>query len=184
MELNWFMIYTKSGAEKKVLSLLGQQKLECYWPHYKAKYPDNDKKYHSSPLLRNCVFVNTELGKIKDIKKVPGVVNAAYWLNRPAIITDAEITYLKEFLEDHVDVYLEKTPVNMHWDPNSANNIFVHTEKVYHDNSEQKTLTLFSLGYKVVANVKKGQVQIISSWNSQKNSVPYKFSLTHWILGN
>lgn len=184
MEMNWFMVYTKPEAEKKVSSLLTQKNFEHYWPHYKESYPDSDKNYHSIPLLKRYVFVKTGQNRIEELKSLPGVVNTAYWLDKPAVISDAEISYLKDFLKDHIDVYLEKTPVNMHWLTNPANNIFVHTEKIYQDNSEQRTLTLFSLGYKVIANVKKGQVQIISSWNSQKNSVPYKFSLAHWILGN
>ncbi len=184
MEMNWFIVYTKPEVEKKVLNLLSQKNIEYYWPKYKDAYGPHDKNYHSHPLFKSYIFVKTYKNTLKDLKKIPGVLNMVYWLNRPAIISESEIKYLKEFLDDHVDVSIEKVAVNMQWLKNPANNITIENENIYKDSVEQKNLTLYSLGYKITARVRKGQVKIIPSWRSQKNAIPYKFSLTQWILGN
>lgn len=184
MEMNWFMVYTKPDAEKKVLNLLAQKNIEHYWPQYKDAYDGHNKNFHYHPLLKGYVFVRAKENTLQDLKKIPGIVNTVYWQNKPVVIADAEIKYLKDFLESYADISVEKINVNIQWSTTAGNQTLIQTENIYKDNVEQKSLVLFSLGYKITARLKKGQVQIISSWHSQKHTVPNKFSLTHWILGN
>ena len=102
----WYAVYTKSRTEKKVTLRLKEAGIEAYCPVNKREKQWSDrKKITEEPLFRSYVFVNIDLEKEAHIvRRTLGVVNFVYWLNKPAVIQDAEILAIQQFLSQHAAV--------------------------------------------------------------------------------
>lgn len=102
----WYAIYTKSRMEKKVSLRLEEAGIESYCPVTKRKKQWSDrKKIVEEVLFRSYVFVNIDLVmQGATVRKTFGVVNFVYWLHKPAVVQDAEILAIQQFLSDHMEV--------------------------------------------------------------------------------
>ncbi len=105
----WYAVYTKSRTEKKVALRLQEAGIEAYCPVNKREKQWSDrKKITQEPLFRSYVFVNIDLEKQGHVvRRTLGVVNFVYWLSKPAVIQDAEITAIQQFLSTHASVEVE-----------------------------------------------------------------------------
>ena len=102
MEINkqsWFILYTKPQQELKVAERLDKLSLETYCPYMEEvrQWSDRKKKI-LVPLLKSYVFVRLLEKERSIVFDVPGVVRYLYWLEKPAVASDHEITILKESL--------------------------------------------------------------------------------------
>jgi transcriptional antiterminator RfaH len=102
MEINkqsWFILYTKPQQELKVAERLDKLSLETYCPYMEEvrQWSDRKKKI-LVPLLKSYVFVRLLEKERSIVFDVPGVVRYLYWLGKPAVASDHEITILKESL--------------------------------------------------------------------------------------
>lgn len=102
MEINkqsWFILYTKPQQELKVAERLEKLGIESYCPYTEEirQWSDRKKKI-VVPLLKSYVFVNLQEKDRSKVFDVPGVVRYLYWLGKPAVASDKEITILKESL--------------------------------------------------------------------------------------
>ena len=102
----WYAVYTKSRMEKKVSLRLAEVGIESYCPVTKRKKQWSDrKKIVEEVLFRSYVFVNIDLvTQGAAVRKTFGVVNFVYWLHKPAVVQDAEILAIQQFLSDHMEV--------------------------------------------------------------------------------
>ena len=102
----WYAVYTKSRMEKKVSLRLEEVGIESYCPVTKRKKQWSDrKKIVEEVLFRSYVFVNIDLvNQGAAVRKTFGVVNFVYWLHKPAVVQDAEILAIQQFLSDHMEV--------------------------------------------------------------------------------
>ena len=113
MQKNWYLIYTKPKCEKKVASLLTKRKIENFCPQNRTQVKKIRKsRMVDQPLFSSYVFVRVEEEKISFIRQVENALNLVYWKGQPAIIKDEEIAIIKDFIHDHHDIRLEKTPVD------------------------------------------------------------------------
>ncbi len=104
----WYAVYTRPKWERKVAQLLTSRKIEAYCPLNKVYKQWSDRK---SSWMSRClpyVFVHVNPGEHSLVKQADGVINFVYWLGSPAIIRDEEIVAIREFLEEHHNVKLEK----------------------------------------------------------------------------
>ncbi|NEU10015.1 UpxY family transcription antiterminator [Flavihumibacter sp. R14] len=109
MELKWFAVYTRPRWEKKVAELLTREGIENYCPLNKVlKQWSDRKKTVEEPLFTSYVFVRVSPKEQAALRKVDGILNLVYWLGKPAVIRDEEIDLIKEFLNTHRNVRLEK----------------------------------------------------------------------------
>ncbi|MGN7204088.1 UpxY family transcription antiterminator [Pedobacter sp. SAFR-022] len=114
MEYQWHAVYTKSRWEKKVAEQLSKLNIESYCPLNKVVRQWSDrKKTVEEPLFTSYVFVKISNKELAKIRQVLGVVNFVYWLGRPAIIPAKEISIIKEFLNNYVNVRLEPLLLNV-----------------------------------------------------------------------
>jgi transcription antitermination factor NusG len=108
----WFAVHTKPRFEKRVTEFLTRKKIENYCPINKVLRQWSDRrKLVSEPLFPYFVFVKITESELSSLKQIEGVVNFVYWLGRPAIIRDSEIEAIRQFLDEHSNVHLEKTQV-------------------------------------------------------------------------
>ncbi len=97
----WYVIYTKPRNEKKVAERLLQTGITAYCPMITMMKQWSDrKKKVQVPLLNSYVFVYLEEKDREKIFEVSGVVRYLFWLGKPAVVRDEEISALKEGLKE------------------------------------------------------------------------------------
>lgn len=99
--MNWYVLYVIPKNEKKVADMLQKMQLEVYCPLIKEVRQWSDrKKTIESPLFKSYVFVRLKDKERQIAFGVPGVVRYLFWLGKPAVVRDEEITTIKKWLED------------------------------------------------------------------------------------
>jgi transcription antitermination factor NusG len=95
----WYVLYTKPKNEKKVAEQLQSLGFEVFCPLITVfrQWSDRKKKIQT-PLFHSCVFVHTTNALRAQVFQVPGAVRYLFWLGKPAIVKDQEITTLREWL--------------------------------------------------------------------------------------
>jgi hypothetical protein len=153
---NWYIIYTRPGQEKKVTESLSRKKIECYCPHNSATHQPSYKKRTTPEVLFCCYcFVRISETQIPELRKINGVVNLVFWLNKPVIVPDHEINIIREFLNEYKNVTLEKTGVKF------PNLLLPENEdrRIYISNTTAKAI-LPSLGCVMSAETKAATIEM------------------------
>jgi transcription antitermination factor NusG len=98
--MNWYVIYTKPKWEKKVADKLTQIGIECYCPLItQVKQWSDRKKKIEVPLFNSYVFVHLADIDRNSVFEIAGVVRYLFWLGKPAIVRDEEISSIKTSLK-------------------------------------------------------------------------------------
>lgn len=169
----WYALSTKPGCEKKVANLLSRKNIENFCP-LKRQW-NGRKKVVLEPLFDSYVFVQITDMDIAAIRATDSVVNFIYWLGKPAVIQNEEIEIMKRFMNEYANVKLEKIPLDINGSvrtigmfpaDNKANMVTVKNNTV--------KIVLPSLGYLLLAEVEKSNVEILPS-NNQSYAVSDKY---------
>ncbi|HYM92525.1 MAG TPA: UpxY family transcription antiterminator [Chitinophagaceae bacterium] len=158
----WFAVYTRPRWEKKVAETLTHRKIECYCPINKVvrQWSDRKKIVHE-PLFTSYVFVRVPDTEIISLRQASGVINIVYWLGKPAIIRDSEIEVIKRFLYEHVNIKLEKTPINVNDRVRILGGPLMELEgQVLSIKNKTVKVVLPSLGYMMFAEVETANVEV------------------------
>lgn len=92
--------------------LLTDQGIENYCPVNKVIRQWSDrKKTILEPVFRGYVFVSISENKKWEVRKINGVLNYVFWLGKPAIIREEEISLVKKFLNEFEEVSVENRKV-------------------------------------------------------------------------
>jgi transcription antitermination factor NusG len=164
MEKKWFVVYTKSRCEKKVAALLAKRNVENYCPLNRImKQWADRKKLIYEPLFTSYVFIHACEKEIFSIKQITSdIVNFVYWIGKPATIKDDEIDNIKKFLNQHMDIQLEKQDVQISDQVRIISGPLMNVEgNVKAITNNKVKLSLPSLGYMMVAEVKISNVEVI-----------------------
>ncbi len=98
----WFVLYTNPNFEKKVAEDLNKIGVEAYCPtQIVVRQWSDRKKKVELPLFTSYVFVNIEEHKRDVVFNTKGVVRYLYWLGKPGIVKDEEISSIKNFLKEN-----------------------------------------------------------------------------------
>ncbi|AHM62209.1 NGN domain-containing protein [Flammeovirgaceae bacterium 311] len=96
---NWYAVYTRSRAEKKLHTLLVQKKVECFLPLKKTLSQRTDrKKTIELPLIPSYLFVRITEKEHFDVLNTPGAVCYVRFDGQPAAIPDEQIDYLRQII--------------------------------------------------------------------------------------
>ena len=99
--MTWYVVYTKPKWEKKVAEKLNHIGVECYCPTLtKIQQWSDRKKKVEVPLFNSYVFVQLPDTERNIVFSVPGVIRYLFWLGKPAIVRDEEISIIKASLKD------------------------------------------------------------------------------------
>ena len=167
-EKKWYAVYTKPRWEKKVADLLTRRRVEVFCPLNKVvrQWADR-KKTVLEPLFSSYVFVNASNEEQLPIKQTDGIINFVYWLGSPAIIKPEEIDTIKNFLDEHTNVKLEKIAVSVADRVRITDGLFIHREgDVLEVKSKTVKVFLPSLGYTMTAEVAKTKIEVIPGYAS------------------
>jgi transcription antitermination factor NusG len=93
---NWYAIFTKPRAEKKVLERMEMEEIEAFLPLIKTVRQWSDrKKTLMLPLIPSYVFVNMLEKDLFKTLPIHGTVNVLKHLGKPAKIREVEIDNLR-----------------------------------------------------------------------------------------
>lgn len=106
---NWYCLYTKQHMEETVASKLTRKHIECYVPIMNKRIRN---KNIWVPLFQSYVFVRVKEEQLSDLIGNDGIVNTLYSQGQRIIITDEEISMIKNALSYYKDVLLEKFNTN------------------------------------------------------------------------
>jgi transcription antitermination factor NusG len=162
-EKKWYAVYTRPRWEKKVADLLTRKNIENYCPLNKVrkKWADRIKTVHE-PLFTSYVFVHITEAEQINLKNTDGVINLIYWLGKPAVISNAEIEAIRRFLDEHYNVTLEKTQVNLNDMVKVISGPLTDYEgQVVAVKSKTVKIILPSLGYLMSAEVETTKVEVV-----------------------
>lgn len=175
LEKKWYAVYTKPRWEKKVAELLTKRRVENFCPLNKVvrQWADR-KKTILEPLFTSYVFVHASEQEHLTIKQTDGIINLVYWLGAPAVIKDEEILTIRNFLEEHSNVKLERIAVSVSDKVRILDGLLVHREGEVVE-VKNKTVKVFlpSLGYTMLAEVGKDKIEILNYSESAYMSTSY-----------
>lgn len=102
-ELNWYVIYTKPRAEKKVYERLLNERFEAFCPTQKVKKRWSDRDvFIEEPIFKSYCFVRAFNDKLYTVREIVGVVNFVYWLGKPAIVRNDDIETIQNLFSKHL----------------------------------------------------------------------------------
>ncbi len=164
LEKKWYAVYTKPRWEKKVTRQLEKKQIENYCPLTKVarKWSDR-KKIILEPLFSSYVFVRLPATEHLSVRQTDGVMNFVYWLKKPAVIRDEEIDIIKRFMNEYENVHLERTSININ-DPIRiiSGPLMERQGSIMEIKNKTVKVSLPSLGYTMIAEVQRTNVEIIS----------------------
>jgi len=161
----WYAIYTHAKWEKKVATLLTRKDIENYCPLNKvARQWSDRKKIVFEPLFTSYVFVRITDKEYLSVLQTDGVLNYVSWQGKPAVIRDAEIDLVRNFLLEHNSVRLEKLEVDVDDTVRIKCGLFMEQEgKVMEVLGKSLRVFLPSLGYAMLAEIPKSHVEVVST---------------------
>lgn len=160
MQKNWYAVYTKPHCEKKVAISFTKKKIENFCPLNCIKIQSfRRNKILQEPLFKSYVFVNITEKETSLLKQVDGVISLLYWMGKPAIIREDEIEVIKEFINDHQNIELERTQVNTSDIARIVDGPSYSMEgKVFALKNKIVKVSLPSLGYIMVAKMEEESI--------------------------
>lgn len=98
-QANWYAVYTRSRAEKKLFALLSQKNVECFLPLKKTLQQRSDrKKWVQLPLIPSYVFVRITEKEQFSVLNTPGAVCYVNFGGKPVAIPEEQVTSLSNFI--------------------------------------------------------------------------------------
>ena len=104
-ELKWYVMYTRSRAEKKVADMLVQEGVEVYLPMVEElrQWSDRKKKVQKA-LFNGYVFVKTHRNNLWNCLKIPGAVKFVHFSGEHAIIRDEDVETIQRVVSTGVAI--------------------------------------------------------------------------------
>ena len=160
---HWYAVYTKPRWEKKVNALLTERGIESYCPLNKVHKKWSDRlKLVEEPLFKSYVFVRIPADKQGAVRLVSGVLNFVYWLGKPAVIKQLEIDRIRRFMNEYDNVAVESLEVKQDDTVVIRSGALMDKKaKVIRTFGNRVEVLIESLGYKLVAYVKKRDVEVM-----------------------
>lgn len=98
---NWYAVYTRSRAEKRVHEALKEKNIECFLPLKKELRQWSDrKKWVEEPLISCYIFVRVSEKEYYNVLNTLGSVCYVTFEGKAAPIRENQIEALRVFLDD------------------------------------------------------------------------------------
>ena len=174
MERNWLIITTKQKQEKKVAEFLTKKGIQNFCPIVKVERKQGSKRIvEDQPLFTSFVFVSVNETEMQIVRKAPSFINMVFWLSKPIIIKQEEINAIKMMAENYLNIRLEKTKVCINENISLIEeNITDFKSNVMSITHKGITVTLPSLGYKIIGNREKSNEPIKEKNTAFKTLIP------------
>ena len=113
-KLNWYAVYTRFKAEKKVEERLSLNGFDSFLPLQTIirQWSDRKKKVQV-PLINSYVFVRSDKKDLSKIYQVSGVVSILKYLGNYAIVKDTEIENLRILSNNGLPIQTSNKAINL-----------------------------------------------------------------------
>lgn len=165
MTRKWFAVYTRPRWEKKVNQLFAEKGLESYCPLNKVRRKWSDRvKVIEEPLFKSYVFVKACNEDRMSVRMTPGAINFVYWLGKPAVIKEKEITAIKRFLDEYENVEARPVQLKINQRVRITKGTLMDQEgKVLNVHHKTVKVAIDSLGYILVAHIERSKLTSVQS---------------------
>jgi transcriptional antiterminator RfaH len=159
----WYVLYTKPRHEKKVAERLTAAGYKVYCPLQKVVHKWSDRtKVLEEPLFKGYVFIQIEDHKRDEVFSYPGTVRYLFWLRRPAMVVEEEITIIQKWLGHYDHERLKITNITPGTYVRIISGEFMNEEGVLIDTSNSKALVqLKELGIQLSLDLTRNELQAL-----------------------
>ncbi|MBM3403270.1 MAG: UpxY family transcription antiterminator [Bacteroidetes bacterium] len=166
MDLHWYAVYTRPRSERKVLSLLEENKVESYLPLIRELRQWSDrKKWVEKPLFSSYVFVRILPNQDLKIRMIDGVIRFVTFAGEMVVIPDSQIQDVKNLLASEVPFAVEKYTFKpgdlvevVHGRLKGMRGIFEYLQ-----GSSRIMVSFEKLGYNLCVNISRNHVKPVKS---------------------
>ncbi|MFN0274702.1 MAG: UpxY family transcription antiterminator [Chitinophagales bacterium] len=104
----WYVLYVRSRAEKKVRDRLEKNSIDVFLPLIKVVRQWSDRrKQVQVPLFNGYLFLFIDPGQFSFVKMIEGVVGFVKQEHKNATISEEEISTIRKFLETGIHIETE-----------------------------------------------------------------------------
>lgn len=169
----WRILVTKPTAQLKTCEQLTKLKIEHYCPTSKAHNTSLNKiKLFEQTMFDRKVFVKVDEIQQSTVLSIDGVQSLVYWLQQPAVVADAEVDALRNFIANHDNIVVEKMNISISQKPAT---FFISSKDDnaagHHKRQEYCKATLPSLGVALVAPSVRKTAEVLKLVSS-RYSIP------------
>lgn len=109
-DMNWYVFYTRSNAEKAVYNELLRRKYDVFLPVIKTLrlWKNRQKKVILKVLFRSYIFVRTTESEITCITHLPNIVSCIKYGERYCIVPDRDIKCIIQMLSLGQKIFTEQ----------------------------------------------------------------------------
>jgi transcription antitermination factor NusG len=105
---NWYALYTKSRAEKKVQDQLTKKGVKSYLPLKKELRQWSDrKKWVETPIINSYIFIHIPLTDYHKIFEIPGIVAYVSHKGKAVVIPEEEMEAMRKTVENKLNFSVE-----------------------------------------------------------------------------
>ena len=109
----WYALYTKSRAEKKVYEELRQKGIEVYLPLRKELRQWSDrKKWVEMPIINSYVFIHIQMPDYRRVFESKGVVQYVSRKGKAVVIPEHEIEAMKRTVASNLSFNVEASTIH------------------------------------------------------------------------
>lgn len=165
MKKQWFALYTKSRAEKKVHQELSDLGFEVYLPLIKTlrQWSDRKKKVEL-PLIPSYVFVKVNEKEAREVLEVYGAVAYITFEGKKVPIPESQMTDMKRIVEH--DVPVEASAENIQ----QGDKVRIVTGplrkmlgEVVEISGKRRFVVRIDMGYSLLANIQGAEIERVHS---------------------
>jgi transcriptional antiterminator RfaH len=161
----WYAIYTKPNAEKKILTLLEEQEIECYLPLKKSLRQWSDrKKWIEEPFFRCYLFVKVSHIEFFKVLEIPGTVKYVSFGGQPQTIPEEQIENIKIFIaQEEREIFLSRENIEKGKNVEVLIGPFkgLQGEIVKIQGNYRIVIRIETLGCNLYANIMRDEIKII-----------------------
>jgi transcriptional antiterminator RfaH len=171
----WYAVYTRANAERKLYNNLKDNNIECYLPTRKVhKVWSDRKKFVEEPLFRCYLFVKVSYKEFFTALNTAGVVCYVSFGGKAQAIPESQINNIKSFLaqsEQEVTVSYERIQKGVSVEVIHGSFQGIKGEVVNITGQSRLLIRIDSLNCNLYANISREEVKLLEEVNVQKEYV-------------
>lgn len=169
----WYAVYTRANAERKLYNNLKDNNIECYLPTRKVhKIWSDRKKFVEEPLFRCYLFVKVSYKEFFTALNTAGVVCYVSFGGKAQAIPESQINNIKTFLtqsEQEVTVSYERIQKGVSVEVIHGSFQGIKGEVVNITGQSRLLMRIDSLNCNLYANISREDVRLLEEINVHKD---------------
>ncbi len=169
----WYALYTRPNAEKKLFDNLLEKKIECYLPTRKVlKFWTDRKKWVEEPLFRSYIFVKVSYKEFFNALNTPGVVCYVSFGGKAQSIPESQINDIKTLLtpsEHEITVSYERIQKGVKVEVLYGALKGIKGEVININGQSRLVIRIDSMNVSLHANISRDEIRILEDKSVQKS---------------